>query len=64
MELISHRGSLYFVQDEVFNLFITLELIVDSKLDKIYGQGVQGIEQVKGENLLWVCEDEDVKMRM
>ena len=55
------RGGLYFVQDEVFDLFIMIKLIVDSKLDKIYGQGGQGIEQVKRENLSWVCEDEDVK---
>ena len=55
------RGGLYFVQDEVFDLFIMIKLIVDSKLDKIYGQGGQGIEQVKRENLSWICEDEDVK---
>ena len=55
------RGGLYFVQDEVFDLFIMVKLIVDSKLNKIYGQGGQGIEQVKRENLSWICEDEDVK---
>ena len=58
--LVDH-GGLYFFQDEVFILFITIELIVDSKLGKIYRQGGQGIEQVKRENLLWVCEDEYVK---
>ena len=58
--LFDHRG-LYFVQDEVFDLFIMIEFIVDSKQDKIYGQGGQGIEQVKRENLSWICEDEDAK---
>ena len=38
-----------------------IEFTVDSKQDKIYGQGGQGIEQVKRENLSWICEDEDVK---
>ncbi len=33
-----NRGDLYFIQDEVFDLFITIELLVDNKLTKIFNE--------------------------
>ena len=55
-----NRGGLYFIQDEVFDLFVTIELFVDSKLSQIFNESGKGIEQVKKENLFWVCQDDDI----
>ena len=56
-----NRGGLYFIQDEVFDLFVTIELLVDCKLSQIFNESGKGIEQVKKENLFWVCQDDDVQ---
>ena len=58
---LANRGGLCFVEDVVYDLFVIIELIVDGKLSEIFQQGGKGIEQVNKENLLWVCEDEDVQ---
>ncbi len=60
MKLVN-RGGLCFVQDVVYDLFIAIELIVDTKLSEIFQKGGKGVEHVKKENLSWVCEDEDVQ---
>ena len=44
--LVNH-GGLYFVQDEDLDLFVTIELLVDSKLSQIFKEGGKGIEEVK-----------------
>ena len=56
-----NRGGLYFVEDIVYDLFVTIEPIVDSKLSEILKEHGKGIEQVKKENLAWVCDDEEVQ---
>ncbi len=56
----ANRGGLCFVVDIVYDLFVTIELIVDAKLSEIFHRCGKGIEQVK-DNLSWVCEDEDVQ---
>ena len=56
-----NRGGLYFVNNVVFDLFVTIESIVDSKLTQILKESGKGIEQVKKENLSWICEDEEVQ---
>ena len=58
---IVNRGGLYFVEDVVYDLFVTIESLVDSKLSQIMKECGKGIEQVKKENLAWVCKDEDVQ---
>ena len=56
-----NRGGLYFIQDEVFDLFVTIELLVDSKLSQIFDDGGKGIEDVQKEKLSWVCNNDDVQ---
>ena len=56
-----NRGGLYFVEDVVYDLFVNIELLVDSKLSEIMKECGKGIKQVKKENLAWVCEDEEVQ---
>ena len=56
-----NRGGLYFVNNVVFDLFVTIESIVDSKLTQILKESGKGIEQVQKENLTWICEDEEVQ---
>ena len=56
-----NRGGLYFVEDAVYDLFVTIESIVDSKLSEIMKECGKGIEQVKKENLTWVCDDKEVQ---
>ena len=56
-----NRGGLYFVEDVVYDLFVSIESLVDSKLSEIMKECGKGIEQVKKENLAWVCEDEEVQ---
>ncbi len=57
----ANRGGLCFVEDIVYDLFVTIELIVNAKLSEIFHQCGKGIEQVNKDNLSWVCEDEDVQ---
>ena len=52
---------MYYVNDVVFDLFVTIESLVDSKLNEILKECGKGIEQVKKENLAWVYEDEEVQ---
>ena len=54
-------GGLYFVEDVVYDLFVSIESLVDSKLSEIMKECGKGIEQVKKENLTWVCEDKEVQ---
>ena len=54
-------GGLYFIQDKVFDLLVTIELLVDCKLSQIFNESGKGTEQVKKENLFWVCQDDDVQ---
>ena len=62
VESISHCGGLYFVQDEVFDLFITF---MDKEFKALNFLSINLTSSVHlhkwRENLLWVCEDEDVK---
>ena len=45
----------------MYDFFVTIESIVDSKLSEIMKECGKGIEQVKKENLTWVCDDEEVQ---
>ena len=56
-----NRGGLYIVEDAIYDLFVSIELIVDSKLSEIIKNCGEGIEQVQKSNLAWVCEDEEVQ---
>ncbi len=56
-----NRGGLYFVEDIVYDLFVCIEMLVDSKLTEILQESGTNIHQVKKENLAWVCKDEDVQ---
>ena len=58
---LTDRGGLYHVEDVVFELFITLELITDEELTAIFTAKGKGIEKVKKEKLSWICDDEDVQ---
>ena len=55
------RGGLHYVEDTVYDLFVTIECIVDEKLSHILNQGGKSIEVVKKENLSWVCDDDEVQ---
>jgi hypothetical protein len=44
-----NRGGLYYVEDAVFDLFVTIDAVVDSKLTRILNDCGKGIEQVKKE---------------
>jgi len=58
---IVNRGGLCFVEDAVYDFFVTIEIIVDAKLSEILHHSGKGIELVNKENLSWVCKDEDVQ---
>ena len=55
------RGGLYHVEDIVYDLFVTIELLVDQKLSSILKGSGKGLEQVRKENLSWLCSDEEVQ---
>ena len=54
------RGGLLYVNECVYDLFVTIECIVDDKLSDILKQGGKNIEDVRKENLSWVCCNEVV----
>ena len=58
---LADRGGLYYVNDIVYNLFVTIELIVDKELSAIFNAKGKGLEKVKKEKLSWLCSDEDVQ---
>ena len=57
---LANRGGLCFVEDAVYDFFVTIELIVDAKLTEILRHSGKGIEQVNKDNLSWVCREEDM----
>ena len=58
---LTDRGGLYHVEDLVYELFVTIELIVDKELSTIFSTKGEGLEKVKKDKLSWVCNDEDVQ---
>ena len=48
------RGGLYYVENVVYDLFVTLEFIVNEKLDTILNESGKGLKQIKKENLAWL----------
>ena len=58
---LADRGGLYHVEDVVFELLITLKHIIDKELTVIFTAKGKGIEKVKKEKLLWICDVEDVQ---
>ncbi len=56
------RGGLHHVTNVVYDLFIAIETVVNEKLDTILSESGKGLEQVKKDNLSWVCDDDDVMM--
>ena len=59
-KLINRRGLLL-VKNNVYDLFLAIESLVEERLSQIFMQGGAGIEQVKKENLSWICDNEDVQ---
>ncbi len=55
------RGGLYHVQNIVYDLFVTIEYVVDEKLSSIIDQRGRGIECVKKDKLTWVVDQEEVQ---
>ena len=58
---MADRGGLFHVKDVVFDFFVAIETIVDTKLSEIMKKCGEGIEQVNKEKLAWVCEDDEVQ---
>ncbi len=56
-----NRGGLLYVEDIVYDLFVTIECIVDEKLNDILKKGGKNIELVKKENLSWVRDNDEVQ---
>ena len=56
-----NRGGLLLVKNDVYDLFLAIESLVEERLSQIFMQGGAGIEQVKMENLSWICDNEDVQ---
>ena len=54
-------GGLYNVENIVYELFVTIQLLVDQKLSAILKGSGKGLEQVRKENLSWLCSDEEVQ---
>jgi succinate dehydrogenase/fumarate reductase-like Fe-S protein len=55
-----NHGGLYVVEDVVYDLFVSIDAVIDSKLNLILKECGKGIDQVKKEKLAWVCADKDV----
>lgn len=58
---LTDRGGLYHVEDMVYELFVTIELIVDKELFAVFDTHGKGLEKVRKEKLSWVCNNEDVQ---
>ena len=54
------RGGLHF-EDIVYSLFVEIELIADEKLSEIFKDKGKGLEKVRKENLVWICDNDDVQ---
>ena len=55
---LTDRGGLYHVENIGYELFVTIELIVDKELSAVFEAKGKGLEK---EKLSWVCCDEDVQ---
>ena len=51
------RGGLYHVQDIVYELFITTDSVVNDKVDTLLCRSHVDVEELKKENISWLCDD-------
>ena len=59
--VLADRGGLYHVNDNVYSLFVALELTVNEELTTVLQKKGKGIEKVKKENLSWLCDEKEIK---
>ena len=59
--VLTDRGGLYHIEDNICYLFVALELASSSVLDGILQSKGKRIDKVKKENLAWLCDDEEVQ---
>lgn len=56
------RGGLYYMQDIVYDLFVTVEYFVDDKLSKILMERGKEIESIQKDQLTWVVDQDEVQL--
>ncbi len=55
------RGGLYHIQDPVYDMFVTIELIVNEKLSALFSSK-EDIKEMTRDKLSWVSDDEEVQL--
>ena len=56
------RGGLYHIQDPVYEMFVSIELIVNEKLSALFSSKGKNIKEMTRDKLSWVCDDEEVQV--
>ena len=55
------RDGLYHVQDVVYELFVAIDSVVNDKVDTLLCESRVDVEELKKENISWLCDDFDVQ---